>query len=253
MSDSHDSGKTDVHPRGGSHTPAGPTTLAAETDHLMGSGADSGLDEVLKAAAAGASDEDAMHGAEGEGDMAGLDFDPDTLATLTALSSMQDGGEDDETVIGGLPEELEPSATGQGIGAGEGDVSARDGGVPASTSTARQAGILLPDQGAATLARPGLAPRPHSSSMQVRFASPAPARQASVGIPSDAEEDLSGRSDGDAEYSEPRYVVENGRLKRKRNRVLVSCTECHRRKQQCDRKVPCSRWSVVRSEPAMQS
>lgn len=27
---------------------------------------------------------------------------------------------------------------------------------------------------------------------------------------------------------------------RKRRRIVISCTECHRRKQKCDRKLPCT-------------
>ncbi|KAI1193931.1 hypothetical protein F5X97DRAFT_312390 [Nemania serpens] len=48
---------------------------------------------------------------------------------------------------------------------------------------------------------------------------------------------------GDADLAEDRHNSEaeaSKPLPRKRRRIVISCTECHRRKQKCDRKLPCT-------------
>ena len=95
-------------------------------------------------------------------------------------------------------------------------------------------------------------------------------RQTSPRHSSDEESYDDGREVGDSDdgdFQDPRYVFEDGRLKRKRNRTTLSalflqksvradanrhrsCTECHRRKQQCDRNIPCNR-CVRRGVPSM--
>ncbi|TYJ57880.1 hypothetical protein B9479_001490 [Cryptococcus floricola] len=54
----------------------------------------------------------------------------------------------------------------------------------------------------------------------------------------------------DEEYGEYGEEDRNEKGKRKRNRTVLSCTECHRRKQHCDRNIPCSR-CVKRGIPSM--
>ncbi|WWC73523.1 uncharacterized protein I206_107495 [Kwoniella pini CBS 10737] len=55
----------------------------------------------------------------------------------------------------------------------------------------------------------------------------------------------------DEEYEEDTKLNnEGGKQKRKRNRTVLSCTECHRRKQHCDRNIPCSR-CIKRGVPGM--
>ncbi|KAF2013336.1 hypothetical protein BU24DRAFT_349594 [Aaosphaeria arxii CBS 175.79] len=47
-----------------------------------------------------------------------------------------------------------------------------------------------------------------------------------------------------------RAVMDNQRLYRKRHRILTSCTECHRRKQKCNRVQPCQH-CTKRSKPEL--
>ncbi|WVQ75136.1 hypothetical protein IAR50_004745 [Cryptococcus sp. DSM 104548] len=54
----------------------------------------------------------------------------------------------------------------------------------------------------------------------------------------------------DEEYGDYGDEERNEKGKRKRNRTVLSCTECHRRKQHCDRNIPCSR-CVKRGIPSM--
>lgn len=69
------------------------------------------------------------------------------------------------------------------------------------------------------------------------------------------EDDLSdSNSDGGGRSPSVNLLTTPGpgmyRAKRQRNRLTLSCTECHRRKQQCDRKDPCTR-CVKRGIPGL--
>lgn len=64
-------------------------------------------------------------------------------------------------------------------------------------------------------------------------------REKTIDASEDAEEE---EEDGDKEdMDNDSEFGDGGKVKRRRNRAALSCTECHRRKQQCDRKVPCNR------------
>lgn len=141
-------------------------------------------------------------------------FDPDTLANLAALSRIGHDDEDGEGVM----------HTGEEHVADDADHDYSSLMIPQpSTLTSEQVQEFVDNLGAAE--REEEEEEDHS-----RAATPATTvrteevsvREASLDIPTP-------RTDV---TNDPRTYYEDGKLKRRRNRTVLSCTECHRRKRE---------------------
>ncbi|WWC65708.1 uncharacterized protein I303_108329 [Kwoniella dejecticola CBS 10117] len=181
-------------------------------------------------------------------------FDPATLANLAALSRII--GEDDNDIDGQMDGEGEGEGDqGQGEDALEVDDAKHDGPLTREQVQAFVKNLSHRDkkEGSKDDGAPGEeeegdeANQKEKDDDKGRESDNEELRE----ISEDEKETKKKSGVEDEEYEgDNKPDEDDGKRKRKRNRTVLSCTECHRRKQHCDRNIPCSR-CIKRGVPGM--
>ncbi|KLT39975.1 PLP-dependent transferase [Cutaneotrichosporon oleaginosum] len=236
MSDSPDLPEIEVHPAPAEDPP--PTQPSAEqhpphesAGHVDGGEGDEnvlpdGLDLNLAAALSAIPPEDDEMVDHEHGQLQALD--PDTLADLAALSRMEDEEEGGGELVVDEGQDF-AELIGQAI-----------------TNEQVQEFVDTFGHVQEEEQHESSAPTPSAPPSQPSQQIPPASRRVVHDFRSDRAHSTD-ESDNERRDPDSLYYTENGKVKRRRNRTVLSCTECHRR---CDRNIPCGR-CIKRGVPSM--